>query len=299
MILAHGVAIGHSHLATGSQCQDTLGIARQGDTLVFAVADGAGSASSAQEGSILAAKAFCESVIDSISANPSQECPKLKYLTRAFHHARSAIEQEAKEQGRKLQDFHTTLLGGLFTGGMLRCVSIGDTMGFVVDHAGQIRSLVKPKKGEFINETVFLTSQDWQDYLSVSDAFENPKGLACCSDGLLNILYSMIPEDDEWKVIPHEDVMRNMLDSIREESIAQELNEGVVNMLSGQKANALNDDDKCLLLVRFKSAAKRGGDSEGTIGHGPDHQPYTGLWQRWRGKHIRHSGGEGALRKDI
>jgi len=246
MITAYAMASGRNHLKDNACCQDNIDIRILKDSLVFAIADGAGSAASSLHGSELAVKTFCESLSKSTSLFPDNTC-----LIAAFDDARKALEKEANKRCCSIKDLHTTLFGGIYLKGNLKCAGIGDSMCFVVEKDGEVLIPVQPTKGEFINETIFITSEYWKDFLKVSDLIENPKSLVACSDGLLNIIYSTVFENGIWKLIPHKDVIENMMDYIAKNHVVIDINKEIADMLRGDRANDLNNDDKALVVAIF------------------------------------------------
>ena len=246
MITVRATATGRIHLLKDIDCQDTIDFRLVNGGFVFAVADGAGSASSSRQGSQLASGAFCEHLSKSELVYPYDTC-----LVAACGVARKALEEAAEKQGCALESLNTTLFGGVYLNGSLRCAGIGDSLGFVVGGNGSIQSPIRPAKGEYVNETVFVNSLRWREFLRVSPLMENPKYLFACSDGLLNIIYSLIHEDGEWKVIPHIDIMSGMVDYLIKSSHGADVDRELADMLGSDKANNLNADDKALLVVVF------------------------------------------------
>jgi serine/threonine protein phosphatase PrpC len=244
MIVVHGLATGRGHINNSIECQDNLDIRVSENSFVFAVADGAGSAVLSRVGSELAVRTFCDSLSESILLNPANTC-----LIGAFEDARKAIEEEAIKRHCNIKDLHTTLFGGVYLEAVLRCAGIGDTIGFVLSKDDETLIPIQPAKGDFINETIFITSEHWKECLNVSDVIENPKALIACSDGLLNIVYSLILEDGLWKVVPHKDVIENIISYVSQNSVQSDINYEISNMLQGDKANSLNEDDKALIVA--------------------------------------------------
>lgn len=245
MITAHALSVG-SHSKDNANCQDNLIIKKLEDRLIFAIADGASSAPLSGYGSEVAVNAFSEYLAKSVSLLPDENC-----LIAAFDNVRKVLEEEAIKKNCNIKDLHTTLYGGVYINGNLVCASVGDSMGFVVGRDNEVLVPLQPTKGEFINETIFITSEYWKDFLRVSNLIKKPSSLIVCSDGLLNIVYSLVIENDLWKVIPHEDVIENLIDYINKNHVTSDINLEIANMLRGEKANDLNNDDKALIVAIF------------------------------------------------
>ncbi len=246
MITVRATATGRIHLLKDMDCQDTIDFRLMDGGFVFAVADGAGSAASPREGSQVASGAFCDYLSKADLVYPYDGC-----LVAACGEARTALEAAAEKRGCALENLNTTLFGGVYSNGSLRCAGIGDSLGFVVGGNGSIQSPIKPAKGEFVNETVFVNSHRWRDFMQISPLMENPKYLFACSDGLLNIIYSLVLEDGAWRVIPHIDIMSGMVDYLVKSRRVADVDKELAEMLGSDKANNLNADDKALLVVVF------------------------------------------------
>lgn len=246
MITAHALAVGRSHSKNNANCQDNLVIKKLEEGLVFAVADGASSAVSSGYGSELAVNTFCEYLTKSISSLSIETC-----LIEAFNNVRKVLEEEAVKRNCNIKDLHTTLFGGVYVRDSLKCASVGDSMGFVVNKDNGVLIPLQPTKGEFVNETVFITSEYWKDYLKVSDLINNPSSLIVCSDGLVNIIYSLVVEDGLWKIIPHKDVIENLIDYVLKNYVSSDINLEIAEMLRGDKSNNLNNDDKAIIIAIF------------------------------------------------
>src|SRR5262245_7671049 len=142
---------GTSHLRTGTPCQDAFAVARAGQSLLLFAADGAGSATRAEEGSRLAVDAALEAARSELASGEPGDAegwrPILERIVRA---ARERLEAEAHEALRELS---TTLLGVLWSPDHVAALQIGDGW-IVTESAGALRVLIPPMKGEFFNETV-------------------------------------------------------------------------------------------------------------------------------------------------
>src|SRR4051794_32809250 len=144
---------GAGHRARGVGCEDASAVELLDDgTLLVAVADGAGSAPRASEGStraVAAAMAALRSGAD---------------LCAVMHAARGSLEPVAA--GDRLRDLATTLLVVRATPAGVDTAQVGD--GAVVVRRGESLEVVAADaKGEYLNETVFLTSEAWRDSLRI------------------------------------------------------------------------------------------------------------------------------------
>jgi hypothetical protein len=236
---------GASHLRTGTPCQDAFAVAQAGETLLLFAADGAGSAARADEGSRLAADAALEAARAELESGEPRDAEGWRaLLERIVHAARGRLEEEAGE----LRDLSTTLLGVLWTPTHLAALQVGDgwivieTMGSM---AGAMRAPIPPIKGEYFNETIFLTSSGFAERAryEVLDAGE-VSGVAVLTDGLEMV--SM----DLAEGTPHEPFFRPLFELARdpeEDPAAAERELG--DFLRSERICARTDDDKTLLLA--------------------------------------------------
>ena len=158
---------GSSHRARGEQGQDAVARRLLDDgTLVLAVADGAGSAPLAAEGSALAVEAAV--ALDAATT-----------IEDRFDAAHAALGGDAPSRA-------TTLLVAVFGEHDLCVGHVGD--GFVVARhvcSASYSVLVPAPEREYVNETTFLSSTNWRDDLRVEvvEAL-SVDGVALLTDGL-------------------------------------------------------------------------------------------------------------------
>jgi hypothetical protein len=162
---------GAGHRARGVGCEDASAVSVTDDgALLIAVADGAGSAPRASEGSTRAVAAAMEALRSGAE------------LCAVMHAARQSLEPVAA--GERLGDLATTLLVVRATSAGIETAQVGD--GAIVLRRGDALEVVAPdEKGEYLNETVFLTSAGWLDALRVDTVpSDGVDAIAVLTDGL-------------------------------------------------------------------------------------------------------------------
>lgn len=172
---------GAGHLARGEACQDAHRVVVDGERLVVAVADGAGSASRAADGARLAVDAAVTALLASCGhAGPGSGAA----IAVALGQARVALEAEARVRGCSLGDLATTLHLAVVSGDHVLTGQIGD--GAVVARCGPELVVLDPVlRGEYLNETVFVTSGAWVDEARLgTHALADVDALAVMTDGL-------------------------------------------------------------------------------------------------------------------
>ena len=233
---------GTSHLRTGTPCQDAFAVGRAGEALLLFAADGAGSAARADLGSRLAVEAAQAAARAEVEAGAPEDAegwrPLMERIVRA---ARARLE--APEQG-EMRELATTLLGVIWTPGHVAALQVGD--GWIVSEAAEgMRALIPPVKGEYFNETVFLTSSGFAEraryeVIPASDV----SGIAVLTDGLEMV--SMDLADGA----PHEPFFRPLFELARDPDEDTEAQEREIHeFLRSDRINARTDDDKTLVLA--------------------------------------------------
>lgn len=182
----HALSVGTSHVNNGLACQDAADwrLLPSG-LLAIALADGAGSAAESETGANLAVNEALM-VLENSAANDTPEDPKAWALAvqEAFISAREALEAEAVTAGLPIQVFATTLICLVAAGDGLVLGQIGDGVLVARTPGGDLHTLTQPMRGQYANETLFLTMPEAlnQAYFQVIEL--DLAGLAVMSDGL-------------------------------------------------------------------------------------------------------------------
>jgi hypothetical protein len=235
-------AAGTSHLRNGTPCQDAFAVAQAGESLLLFAADGAGSAARADEGSRLAVDTAVEAARAEVEAGEPQDLEDwYLLLERIVHAARERLEAEAPGG---LRDLSTTLLGVLWTPTHLAALQVGDGW-IVIERRGAMSSLILPVKGEFFNETVFVTSSGFAELaryevLPAGDV----SGVAVLTDGLEMVSMDMTDGT------PHAPFFRPLFELAHdpeEDLAAAELELG--RFLGSERICERTDDDKTLIVA--------------------------------------------------
>jgi hypothetical protein len=156
--LASATAQGRRHEAEGVACQDAVAYVAKGKFAAIALADGAGTARHAARGASLCVDATLRHLVshfDSLLA-ASEGRAKIDILANV----RRAIRCEARTYSANFIDFACTLIFAITDGKTMLLGQIGDGRLGVRDQAsGQWRPILVATKGEFFNETTFVTSR--------------------------------------------------------------------------------------------------------------------------------------------
>jgi hypothetical protein len=178
---ARGASVaGAGHRARGRGCEDAHAVEVAPDgSLLLAVADGAGSAPLAERGSSLAVAVAMAALRDGAVVDDALLC------------ARSALEDEALATGRPLGDLATTLLVVRASADEVATAQVGDGA-VVLRRSGRYEVPAPDAKGEYLNETVFLTSSAWRSSMRVASVDgRGVEAVAAMTDGLQLVAFDL------------------------------------------------------------------------------------------------------------
>jgi hypothetical protein len=252
--LAAAAAVdGRSHLETGTPCQDAVALRLEGDRLVAALADGAGSAARAEHGSRRAVEVAIELLADWPTLPETGE--DLDDAVGEFlGRVRGAVEELAAEQGGELREYSSTLLAVAADPGGLVAVQLGD--GFLVDRRSEedYGLVFEPQHGEYVNQTYFLTQEGFGRQ---ARACRRPPAefLALSSDGLERLGL------DCRRWVPHEPFFRYLEDwlglppePVPEGAEPVSPDQELASFLASGSVRGRTDDDLSLILARWVSS---------------------------------------------
>lgn len=183
---AHASVAGAHHRSAGREKQDTLAVhhtsGAQGTTLFVAVADGAGNAPLGQVGSQAAATAALQAVQNSKS-RANEQAPALT-LQEAYRAAVAEVTETAQRENRALREYATTLILTLIDNCQLAVCQTGDGAVVVRTDDGQLLLAAPPQKGQYPNETSFITEQPTPKPAVREMSIGRITGVVAFSDGL-------------------------------------------------------------------------------------------------------------------
>lgn len=234
---------GAAHLRAGVPCQDAHRWSALPDgRLVAAVADGAGSAPHAEAGARAAADAVVRSVRDALAAEPHADPAAV--LERAFRAALDAVEAEAEGRGVDPSGLATTLAAAVAGPERVVAAQVGDGAVVVRGRDGTLHVAgAAAPRGEYLNETVFLTSPGALESLRAGALEIAPSHLALLTDGL-QLLALRMPG-----YTPHAPFFEPLFRFAAEEADPERASERLGAYLAGPRISERADDDLTLLLA--------------------------------------------------
>ena len=243
-VLGASVA-GTSHDKSGLPCQDAHGYrVLPGGIVLLAAADGAGSAARSAQG---AAQAV-ETALDSLAEAVAGQCPGSAagwepLFAGAYARARDDVEALAAGTGQPARAFATTLLCAVVTEHGLAVAQLGDGVAVAALDGGAWVLAAEPQRGEYANETYFLTQPEALPKLAVSHYAEDTQAVVVMTDGLLRLVL------DLPRGAPHVPFFSPLLSFAEGVSDDADGHAQLAAFLSSERVNARTDDDKTLVLA--------------------------------------------------
>ncbi len=244
---------GPYHVEIDKPCEDVggyLSLPFRKEAIFFgAVADGAGSATYGREGALLAVKEtllFFKQHYKSFSLNTFE-----LHVRKLICHLRQLLQKKAEEKNTSFQELSSTLLAFCATSTTLYFFQIGD--GFAVmrqdtkEQEGEYQLLTLPQKGEYENETYFLTSNHVYEVVKSLVINPLPSFLALATDGIEN---AALKKPDLIPYKPFFEPLEAFLEE-QEQRNQKGISKDLVDFLKSSRFQEKSSDDKTLLLVKF------------------------------------------------
>ena len=244
---------GTSHIHRGQPCQDAHGYCSlSGGGLVAVVADGAGSAKRSEQGAQTAVQAVMRAAEEAALSGLAQETDMTPHAWEVlmlwiFQRARQAVLHLARAQHHAQRDYAATLSVAVVAAGWLAVGQIGDGAVVALNAQGELRTVTRLQKGEYANETHFLTQRDALSRVQVYSSPQPLKALAVMSDGLVRLALNL-PSGDPFS--PFFQPLFRFSQSLQQEN-ETEAGEQLASFLSSDRVNSRTDDDKSLVLAAY------------------------------------------------
>lgn len=234
---------GTRHVREGTPCQDAHAWrVLPGGRVALAVADGAGSAAHAEAGAAAAVHAAIQALAAAAEAGAEPA------LDQALAAALAAVEAEAARRGAPPRELATTLIVAVAGANGVTAAQVGDGA-LVVEGADGMCALTVPMGGEFVNETIFLTSPGALDEAQRTAWTGEPLYLAVFSDGLQPLALRRPGHT------PHAPFFAPLFAFAGEAHDVPTGEAELAAFLAGPRVTARADDDLTLLIaVRDRSA---------------------------------------------
>jgi serine/threonine protein phosphatase PrpC len=248
---AHASVTGQSHLNQDTTCQDrfaceSFATKNEGEILVAAVADGAGSTTEGEIG----AEVACETFVEQIKAFLQNSVASIDSLNEDFalhwiKYFQTKIAEKASEKNKEIREFASTFVGVVVGRSSGIFYQVGDG-GAVFSTSGKQESYrfgVEPADAEYVNMTDFLTDETATESLRFARIEEPIQDLILFSDGIYSVAV------DYQNNSPHEPFLIPMIAPLRNSLEVNGLNQKLESFLKSPKLNEKTDDDKTIVLA--------------------------------------------------
>jgi hypothetical protein len=252
-------AIGTSHEDRGLPCQDYGSYRSFPDLIIGAVADGAGYAKYAEVGAKLAVETTIAHLTTTETALQQQGFSWQKMRsplgeTHAHHLFVSSCKQVMTEFEKQAilkncdpKELACTLIAFVATPYWVAAMQIGDgflAMRFAGEKEYQLA--FKPNRGEYVNQTDFVTSANALSVMQVKVFPRSPQFLCAATDAMETVAIVL----KDWYPSPG---FFGVLEQYMQESDRPEPEDSyLVNLLNSKELNQRTNDDKTLLLCLHK-----------------------------------------------
>jgi len=247
--IAAAAVAGERHVAEARPCEDAFATrlvsGPGGPWLIVAVSDGAGSAECARAGSACAVAAFVDAAASGLATGAAVDADRVRAWIGA---ARTEIAADAAAASRPMRDHAATLLAAIVGARTAAFVQIGDGAIVVAgDEPGSWAWMFEPHKGEYANETSFLSDADAAEKASVAVLDQVPAELALFTDGLENLLIEVLPV--RRVVAEFFDRMLPPVRGVGNAGLDTALSDHLAHYLASAPIAARSDDDRTLVLA--------------------------------------------------
>lgn len=235
--------IGTSHLKSQLPCQDYCGhsvFAAHGEQyLAVALSDGAGSATHSQVGSRIAVKSALSALAEIVGSE--SELAEDSAI-RVLEQARVRIEEHAESENLSPRQFACTLLFAVISARAAYFAQLGDG-GWVMRINGELLPATWPFRGEYANETFFLTSKNWRDGFQFEKVAHPITAVAGFTDGIQPVALQYETRS------AHAPFFTPLFKVLEEAHDGVSLKPALEAFLNVEALNERTDDDKTLILA--------------------------------------------------
>ena len=255
-------SIGKSHIDSNLPNQDSIYLQKTQDGIAAVVCDGAGSAKFSQAGAAFFSQSIAQMLLSlgvGLSVSHSGIALDLGQLKQKIIEQLSQIRLDLQSQlpaESSLRDYHTTFTGLLIhSNHQALLVQIGDspliTSQFVVrhphiDYFTNLQVYGDDSKNEYVNETHFITQDNWQPFLRVEAIdLSQVDCLALMSDGCADLVF------EGASVTPkiYRPFFGNLLFNLTQSQSSQQGSAIIEQALGNPATYRLTGDDKSLVVL--------------------------------------------------
>ena len=212
--------------------------------LVAAVTDGAGSARLAEVGANIASRVAVEHACQQLlNARDYTVNTITRFLTESVTAARSALELEARSRNTNIGELACTLILLIASRTILAVAQIGDGAVVLRKIDGSMATLTLPVRGEYFNETVFLTSRNALDLINLKVSDFPITHIASFTDGIEMLALTM-PDS-----LPYLPFFTPLFSMLSEAPTIDEANSRLRSLFLSSGIHGKTNDDITLLMA--------------------------------------------------
>ncbi len=252
-----GSSEGVNHRKHGIPCQDYVCYDFIREIVIGAVADGAGSASRAEKGSQITVEVATKYLKDWVQSQDKRlatigvwaredvEQVFSRVFSVVLEKVVAALQAEVAQSGYRLKDYACTLLLFIAAPNWIATMQLGDGFIVVKLRHDDYRLLFQPDKGEFANETTFVTSSNARCEMKIRFDDGVQEFICASTDGLERVALNL----SNWQPSPKFfDPLRQY---IGEQKHVDKEPDYLKKFLDSARLNERTDDDKALLLCFY------------------------------------------------
>lgn len=238
------VAAGTSHVRLELPCQDAVAYQADEHHLLVALSDGAGTAGRSHYGAQTAVQAALDSLAAALDTGvPAEQAGWQDTLYAAFTAARSALESLAEIEEQPLRAYAATLILAVATADRLVVAQLGDGAVVAGESPDELFLVNRAQRGEYANETYFLTQEDALEQVQVSVNEKAVNLLVVMSDGLTRLAMQLPAQE------PYLPFFQPLLAFAAHANEEEQAAGHLVEFLTSERVCDRTDDDKSLVLA--------------------------------------------------
>ena len=249
--IAYATAIGTSHQKLGTKCQDASACkiitSKTGKEILLAAAsDGAGSVSKSDIGSNLTVNLFIKEFEAALEESSCISDFSREFIIGLLDKTRREIQKHADDSNSAMKEYSCTVLGAVVWCERALFFQIGDGAIVIENNSEQkLVSVFWPQHGEYINQTNFLTQDNWQAILEFKSYEEKIDRIALFTDGIERLVL------DYSSSSVHSPAFTPIYDWLEQSSLNNEESQSsaISAFLQSDHVNDRTDDDKTLIIA--------------------------------------------------
>lgn len=247
---------GKSHVEGDLPNQDSVFVATNstGSVIAAVVSDGAGTALRAREGAQHTTVCVASCLIEA-GERWGHAAVGVDSVREVVERGIQEFRDRVQSEGGELQQFHCTLVAWVFAPAGSFIAQIGDSVALstkfaLVGASGsqqidyfpvQGHTLFEVERGEYANETHFVTEADWKEHLRVSKLDADVDAIVLMTDGAMDI--AMLRGE------VFRGFLSNLMAKLTDVASRAQRNQVVNDWLDDPKTHRVTGDDKTMLVA--------------------------------------------------